>query len=332
MTERVVLVTGATGAVGPSVVRACLAAGYSVRTLSADAADRDVLPQGVDTRVGDVCDSQTVRPAVAGVEVVIHLAALLHQFDSAAGLSRQYQRVNVGGTENVVRAATAERVKRVVLLSSIAVYGPSFGQVIDENAPARPDTPYGQTKLAAEQAVLSASSGGQPIGTVLRAAAVYGSRVKGNYRRLAVAIARRRFVRLGPCLNRRTVVHERDLANAAVLAAVHPAAIGAVFNVSDGHIHTLADIINAIYRAVGRRPPRLCVPLAAARAATTLCENTGRLVGFRPPLTTSLLEKYTEDVAVDATLIQRKLGFAPLVDLEPGWQDTMAALRNARAW
>ena len=332
MTERVALVTGATGAVGPSVVRACQAAGYSVRTLSVDAADHDVLPSGVDARVGDVCDSQTVRSAVAGVELIVHLAALLHQFQNVAGLDREYERVNVGGSENVVRAAIAEGVRRVVSLSTIAVYGPTLGQLVDEDTPAHPDTVYAQTKLAAEQAVLSATSGGKPIGTVLRAAAVYGSRVKGNYRRLALAIARRRFVPLGPGLNRRTVVHDRDLASAAVLAAAHPAAAGAVFNVSDGHVHTLADIIGAIYRALGRRPPRFWVPLVALRAATSLSENTARLVGLHPPITKSLLEKYAEDVAVDATLIQRRLGFVPLVDLESGWQETMAALRNARVW
>ena len=187
MAERLVLVTGATGAVGPAVVRACLAAGYSVRTLSLDAPAGSVLPPGVEMHVGDVCDGQSVRSAVAGVDVVLHLAALLHQFENVAGLDRQFERVNVGGTENVVRAAIAEGVRRVVFFSTIAVYGPSSGRLIDEKTPPRPDTAYGRTKLAAEQAVLSARPGGQPIGTVLRPAAVYGSRVKGNYRRLAEA-------------------------------------------------------------------------------------------------------------------------------------------------
>ncbi len=332
MAERMVLVTGATGAVGPRVVHACQTAGYSVRTLSIDMPDAGVLPPDVEVHVGDVCDTQTVRTAVAGVDVVVHLAALLHQFENPGALGFQYERVNVGGTENVVRAAIAEEVGRVVFLSTIAVYGPSSGQVIDEETPPRPDTPYGQTKLAAEHAVLSAMSGGLPIGTVLRSAAAYGSRVKGNYRRLAVAIARRRFVPLGSGVNRRTLVHDRDLASAVVLALGHPAAAGAVFNVSDGAVHTLAEIVAAIHRAIGRRPPRFHVPLAAARAALGACESTSRMVGFRPPLTRTLLEKYTEDIAVDATRIQRTLGFSPAVELECGWQETMAGLRDTGAW
>jgi UDP-glucose 4-epimerase len=332
MTERTVLVTGATGAVGPQVVRACQAAGYAVRALSVDVPDVGILPPGVDVRVGDVCDGHTVLSAVAGVEVVVHLAALLHQFDTSADLEIQYERVNVGGTENVVHAAIAEGVRRVVLLSTIAVYGPSSRHLIDESMPPHPDTPYGRTKLAAEHAVLEATSRGEPIGTVLRSAAAYGSRVKGNYRRLAVAIGRRRFVPLGPGTNRRTLVHDQDLARAVILACEHPAAAGAVFNVSDGAVHTLAEIITAIHRAIGRRPPRFRVPLAAARAALGVCEGAARMAGVRPPVSRALLEKYSEDVAVDATLIQRVLGFSPEIGLDRGWRETMVALRRAGAW
>jgi UDP-glucose 4-epimerase len=328
MAERVVLVTGATGAVGPRVVRACQAAGYAVRTFSFDAPAADVLPVGVDVRIGDVCDGQAVRSAVAGADVVVHLAALLHQAENMAGLDHRYERVNVGGTENVVRAAVVENVGRLVFLSTIAVYGPSAGRLIDERTPPRPDTAYGWTKLAAERAVLSAAVGGQRIGTVLRAAAAYGSRVKGNYRRLALAIAHGRYVPVGRCLNRRTIVHDRDLADAVVLAAEHPAAAGSLFNVTDGQVHTLAEIVAAIHRAAGRKPRRLYVPLAAARAAAAACERTYRVVGRRPPLTRALLQKYTEDIAVDGSLIQRALGFVPAVGLEAGWQDTMQALRT----
>jgi UDP-glucose 4-epimerase len=326
-----VLVTGATGAIGPRVVRACQAAGYSVRTLSLDPFPGRQLP-GVDVRLGDVTDSHAVGSAVAGAEVVVHLAALLHQFKTAADLDRQYERVNVGGTETVARAAIAADVTRLVFLSTIAVYGPSSAEVVDESTPPRPNTPYGRSKLAAEEVVLAASAGGRRIGTVLRAAAVYGTGVKGNYRRLAIAIGRRRYVPLGPGLNRRTLVNDRDLAHAVVLAAGHSAAGGAVFNVTDGEVHTLADIVAAIHRAISRQPPRLHVPLAAARVAASICESACSMVGRQPPLTRALLEKFTEDTAVRGTLIQRELGFVPTVSLEAGWQETMQALRDAGEW
>lgn len=329
MDEPVVLVTGATGAVGPGVVRAYQAAGYSVRTFSADAPTGDLLPSDVEVRVGDVCDARAVRSAVAGVDVAVHLAALLHQFENVGALTARFERVNIGGTENIVQAATAEGVKRLVFLSTIAVYGPSDGLIMDERTPPRPDTVYAETKLAAEQLVLAARTSGGPIGTVLRAAAVYGPRVRGNYRRLALAIARRRFLRVGSCLNRRTLVYERDLADAIVLAGSHPAAPGAVFNVTDGEVHTLAGIIQAICRALDRRAPRLYVPLAAARSATRVSEAACRMIGLSPPLSLAALDKYAEDVAVDGTRIRRALGFRSSVDLERGWRETMAVLRDS---
>jgi hypothetical protein len=56
------------------------------------------------------------------------------------------------------------------------------------------------------------------------------------------------------------------------------------------------------------------------------------MAGIRPPVTSTVLEKYTEDIAVDGTLIQRALGFAPSVRLDVGWSETMAGLRDAGAW
>jgi UDP-glucose 4-epimerase len=325
-----VVVTGATGAVGPAVVRACLAAGRRVRTFSLDAAPVGLLPAAVEARTGDICDGEAVRSAVAGAQTVVHLAAFLHQFKAAADLDRRFERINVGGTENVMRAATVAGVRRVVFLSTIAVYGPSDGRVIDEHTRPAPDTTYARTKLEAEEIVRSTRSGGESIGTVLRSAAVYGARVKGNYRRLAEAIVRRRFIPLGRGDNRRTLVHDTDVARAAVLAAEHPAAPGRVFNVTDGGIHTLREIIGAIYVALDRKPPRFHVPMRPVLAAAIACEGTCRALGVHPPITRSLLEKYTEDVAVDGTLIAHVLGFEPRVTLEAGWRETVTSLTEVR--
>src|SRR6187401_165392 len=147
MAERLVLVTGATGSVGPRVVRAFLADGSAVRTFSTNRPPQGLLPADVDVRVGDVTDAESVRAAVAGVDIVVHLAALLHQFDRTPDLGKRFERVNVEGTRNVVRAAVDEGVTRLVFVSSIAVYGPST-RVIDESFTPNPDTDYGRTKLA----------------------------------------------------------------------------------------------------------------------------------------------------------------------------------------
>ncbi len=191
-------------------------------------------------------------------------------------------------------------MKRVVLFSTIAVYGPSDGRVLNEMSPTHPDTFYAQTKLSAEQIVLNArGADGQPLGTVLRLGAVYGSRIKGNYERLTHALARHRFIPIGNGLNRRTLVYDKDVGRAAALAVSHPAAAGRVFNVTDGEFHTLNDIILAICQALGRKPPCLSLPIGPVRFAAGIVEDLVRLVSRQAQISRATIEKYTEDIAVD---------------------------------
>jgi len=235
-----ILVTGATGAVGPRVVHVLSAAGYRVRTLSLDQPSKGQWSDDVETRIGDVTDQLAVQSAMRGVDAVVHMAALLHIVNPPPDLQEKYERVNIGGTASVVEGAIKAGVKRVVLFSTIAVYGPSDSCVLDELSPTHPDTFYAQTKCAAEKIVLNArGANGQPLGTVLRLGAVYGSRIKGNYERLTHALASHRFIPIGNGLNRRTLVYDKDVGRAAALAVSHPAAAGRVFNVTDGAFHTL---------------------------------------------------------------------------------------------
>ena len=99
----------------------------------------------------------------------------------------------------------------------------------------------------------------------------------------------------------------------------HPNAAGKVYNVSDGHSHTLKEIINAICQAVGQNPLRFSLPVDPARFIAGLMEDTFRLMGRKSPISRDTIDKYTEDIAVDSQLIQRELGFKPQYDLQSGW-------------
>ena len=323
-----ILITGATGAVGPLVVEAFHAAGYSIRTLSIDPPPVGIWPDDVEARIGDVTDISAVQTAMQGVDSIIHLAALLHIVNPPPALQEKYERINVGGTATVVAAAIQAGVKRVVFFSTIAVYGPSDGRILTEDTPPDPDTFYARTKLDAERIVLDAkgADGGQ-IGTVLRLGAVYGSRIKGNYQRLVQSLARGRFIPVGNGSNRRTLVYDKDVARAAVLALEHPGAAGKIFNVSDGEFHPLNDIISTMCQALGRKPPRLSLPVGPVRFAAGIVEDMARLVGCKSPIVRATIDKYTEDVAVDSRRIQRELGFVPKYDLSAGWKDAVQEMR-----
>jgi UDP-glucose 4-epimerase len=198
-------------------------------------------------------------------------------------------------------------------------------------SPTHPDTFYAQTKCAAEQIVLNArGADGQPLGTVLRLGAVYGSRIKGNYERLTRALAGNRFIPIGNGLNRRTLVYDKDVGRAAALAVSHPAAAGRVFNVTDGGFHSLNKIIESICAALGRKPPRLSLPVGPARTLVGLIEKGSHAIGIKPPVTKAIIDKYTEDIAVDGSLIQKELGFVPQYDLNAGWEETIREMKNQR--
>jgi UDP-glucose 4-epimerase len=198
--------------------------------------------------------------------------------------------------------------------------------------PTHPDTFYAQTKLSAEKIVLNArDADGHPLGTVLRLGAVYGSRIKGNYERLTHAMARNRFIPIGSGLNRRTLIYDRDVAKAALLAVQHPNAAGKVYNVSDGHFHTLKEIIVSICQALGRNPPRLSLPVGPAQFIAGLMEDTFRLVGRKSPIGRETIDKYTEDIAVSGQRIQTELGFKPQYDLRSGWRETVQEMRECGA-
>lgn len=323
------LLTGATGAVGPRLVQTLSAAGNRVRSLSRGAPQAGLLPGDVEVCSGDITNLRTVQSAMQGVDVVMHLAALLHLVDLPPDLRERYQQVNVGGTATVVQAALQEGVKRLVFFSTITVYGGANGRVVTEDTPPQPDTLYGQTKLAAEHIVLQARrSNGQPLGTILRLGPVYGARMKGNYRRLVQALAQSRFIPIGGGYNHRPLIYDRDVARAVVLAAQHPTAAGRVYNVCDGQCYSLNDIITTICGTLGRQPPRFALPVRPVRWAVGLLEDTARLVGYQSPIGRATIEKYIEDLPVDSQRIHTELGFTPQFDLQAGWRETIQEMRR----
>jgi UDP-glucose 4-epimerase len=323
----VVAVTGATGSIGPAVVHRLVADGWEVRAFARRPVPDGLLPDGVKVLLGELADENALRALFEGVSVVHHLAGRAHApatpFDAAA-----FSRDNIDGIRTSVRAARAMNVPRFIYYSSISVYGTTEGgAAADERADIRPVGAYAESKAAAEQ-IVADTVGDTSI--VLRLAAVYGPRLKGNYLRLFRAISRGLYVSVGPGLNRRTVVFVDDVASAAALVSRTTDARHRVFNVTDGHIHNLRDIVGAIALAVGKAPSGLQVPIGPARVAARLLDlaatlRSGSTTG------TALLAKYLEDSAVRGDQIQHELGFRPAVDLIVGWRKVAEAVRRQAA-
>ena len=159
------LVTGGTGFIGSSIVRALLRAGYEVRVLIRNGSDtRNLDGLEIEHVIGDITDPMSLARAMRGCSHVFHAAALYSFWVTIPGL---IERVNVQGTRNVLRAALEAGIERVVYTSSVAALAvPEDGTPVDELTPIDPGKiigAYKRSKYAAEQVALEYVAKGLPV-------------------------------------------------------------------------------------------------------------------------------------------------------------------------
>jgi len=324
-----ILVTGATGALGPSIIWGLYKSGFpSIKVFALDEPKPGILPGDIKLSIGDITNFDDLSRSMENVKAVVHMAALLHISNPTKEQISLYEKINVEGTRNVVRAALKAGVKRIIFFSTISVYGPSNGNIFNEDSTTNPLTPYSKSKLKAEKVVLDAKlSNGQPIGTVLRLAAAYGSRIKGNYLSLLRAIAKGRFVPIGAGENRRTLVYDKDVANAVVAILKAPLTVGKIYNVTDGHIYSMNEIINIMYEALEKKQPNLRIPIGPIRFCAKMVDNITKVILKKPIGFKDKVDKFIEDVAVDGSRIQKDSDFRPKYNLLEGWKEAIAEMK-----
>lgn len=321
------LVTGGTGAVGPALVHLLLEKGYEVRVLARRMPEDDRLPANIDFVQGDITEPEVVKTAVADIDIIFHLAAKLHLNAPSSDLYPEYQRVNVEATKQLVEAAQSSSVQRFVFFSTINIYGETQPpQIFNETESPNPIGLYAQTKYDAEKAALSFHSPtGVASSVILRLASVYGPYMQGNYPRLVKLMRKGWFIPIGRGQNRRTLVFDQDVAQAALLAAETPEALGQTYNITDGTTPTFQEILGAIYTALERPLPPFALPDKPLRLALALFEKASLLLGISSSIGASTLDKLQEDVAVSGLKIQQQLHFRPQYNLQQGWRATIAS-------
>jgi nucleoside-diphosphate-sugar epimerase len=305
-----VLVTGATGDVGRHVTARLLAGGMTVRALCRAAPDG--LPHAVEVARGDVTAPQTLEPAVAGVDAIVHCAAHL-----GAGGRALHCRVNVGGTHALLAAAQRARVGRVVHLSTVAVYGrKGDGQLVcaadgyDPFPELRDD--YAWSKIAAERWVHLYRDHGGLDAVILRPGIVYGGR-----RDFVARIARRGagplLVVLGSPGMLLPLVHVHDVAEAVLRALRTPRTSAEPLDLVGPGMPTQAEYLARWSAARRERVVPLYVPGARLlrRVAGLERVRAVRALAYR-------LAWATQSVRYDGGPLARALGWGPGVDLAHG--------------
>jgi nucleoside-diphosphate-sugar epimerase len=292
-------ISGGAGFLGLHLARRLLADGHSVRTLDVVPLDDPGLERSVQALQRDVRDLSAVRELVDGADVVVHAAAALPIQASREAI----RSVNVGGTENVLRAAQDARVGRVVFISSTAVYGVPEKHPIEEDDPLVGVGWYGESKIDGE--ALCRVAGVET--TIVRPKTFIGPERLGVFEILFDWIREgRRIYILGKGNNRYQLLSVEDLVDAIVRAATTSEAAGTTFNVGATEFGTVREDLGGLIAHAHSSSRLQPVPVRPAEVVLRALE-----LMHVSPLAEWHYKTAHRDSFVDVTRAQRVLGWQP---------------------
>lgn len=330
MPNDLVLVTGATGLIGNAVAKKLAASGSQVRALVRDVERaRPLLPTEVELVRGDVTDPPSIAAAVKGARHVYHAAGMPEQWQRDDAV---FDRVNRDGTVNVLKAALAAGVARVVYTSTMDVFAaPRGGTLVETNIDTEPKpTPYERSKQAADREAEKIREEGLDLVHV-NPGAVYGpSPVHVGLNDFFLKILKREAPLLPP--GGVSVAYVDAVADGHIAAAERGKS-GERYLLADEHVSMarLAEVILERAASGGgtthKSPPLAPVWLVSALAAVSA--PLARTFGFKPLVAPGQLAFLLWDAHVDASKAKRDLGYVP-VPLADGVGRTITFLRAAK--
>ncbi|HVP67688.1 MAG TPA: NAD-dependent epimerase/dehydratase family protein [Anaeromyxobacteraceae bacterium] len=322
------LLTGATGFIGMNLAERLVARGDEVRALVRDPAGAGELVRlGAELARGDVSRPDTLEPAVEGVDAVVHLAGLVK-----AVTRDELFDVNAGGTEALASAAAAAGRLRFVLVSSLAAAGPSRpDRPRTEEDPPRPVSQYGESKLAAEEALRGYA--GALEAAVVRPPLVYGPRDKEMLPALFRMARTGLIVKAGLGEKRYSVIHVHDLCELVVRAAeggrrLERQGSAGIYFADSGAPHTWDELGRAALEALGRRGVVVPVPEAVSWVVAGASSAAARFTGRAAILSLDKMMEIREAAwTCSGDRAHRELGFSPRLGLGEGMRTSVAWFR-----
>ena len=263
------LVTGGAGFIGSHIVCELVRQGQQVTVLDNLSSGKPKNLESVKDKItfiqGDICDFSSVLVACQGIDYVLHLAALSSVAQSMKK-PQETAEINVQGTVNVLEAARQCHAKRVIFLSSAAIYGTRLELPYKEETPADCQSPYALSKLAGEQACKLYTQVYGLETVILRGFNVFGLGQNPNSDYAAVIA---KFMQLAAenkpldidwdGLQSRDFVNVKDVVQANLLAATSGVP-GEIYNVASGHTYTLLELADTIEKISCRKLERVSRP------------------------------------------------------------------------
>jgi len=272
----------------------------------------------VVVRHADLTDRFALEPLVAHADYVVHVAGI-----TKAVRDRDFMTGNVETTRAILKAVGSSRsLRKFCLISSLSAAGPSpTPEPIDESAPPRPITPYGESKLEAER-VCHALSGEIPI-AIIRPPAVYGPRDRDIFH-LFRWVSFGVYPHTGPRDKELSVVHARDLARAIYQVTVNEGSSGETYFVADEKPYRLEAVADLVASVMGKRAAHLRIPRWVAASISAVSQLVVHPLGIPAVLSfDKVKDLYELRWTCNAGKIRRQVGYRSEFSLEEGVRDTI---------
>ena len=316
------LVTGATGFIGPYLIRKLFSLGHTFRCLVRSESNTKVLEDlGAEIIKGDITKPETLVGVADGTDCVLHMATLGHMSNFIATES-MFDKINVKGTVNLMKEASRAGVSRIVCCSSVAAMGICSEVPATEESQCRPHHPYGRSKLRAEKEVLRMVSENSLPATIIRYSMVYGPGDRRDIFKLTRMAKKGLFPRVGNRPKLTPLIHVEDAVRGLLLAA-EKGEPGQIYLITNQQSEPFDKIRKTIQDALGVSRPSLYVPEWAALTMASFSEKVFSFFGKAPPLTKKNIESTLADRVFSIEKAKRELGFDPQIEPEAGLRDTV---------
>jgi nucleoside-diphosphate-sugar epimerase len=320
-----ILVTGGSGFLGRYVVRRFLDRGDFVRVLvrdsHRDAARMGGITNAMDVRaeemVGDLRDQASLAQAVQGMDAVCHCAA--HMQTSSPW--RDFEEVNVRGTEKLLQAAAGGTVNRFLHVSSLGIYGLNGQAAITEESPLDDSKEnrghYTRSKIEAERLVWKYHREHNLPVTVVRPGLLYGPGKSPFVARVCVPITPKLRIALGASQQRLPLAYVEDVAEGIDLALRNSGAIGKAYNIVDDSIHQ-KEYLALLQQAKLSKAHTLLLSPTPLYPLLSLCERLCRWIGVMTPVSRHQFERAMASIEYDTSRARQELGWSPRIGVAEG--------------
>jgi nucleoside-diphosphate-sugar epimerase len=302
-----ILITGVTGFIGSHLLHELEQKNYNISI----ALRKPSHSKNKNIIIGEINNTTCWVNALKNIDVVIHMAARAHILqESVTNPEVEFDRINAQGTINLATQCIETGVKHFIFLSSIGAVTTLSDTIINESSPCNPDTPYGKSKLKAEQVLEKLCQNSNMTYTILRPTLVYGANNPGNMERLLKLTSKGLPLPLGGINNSRSLVYVDNLVDAIITCIEHPSAKNQTFIVSDGEDLSTPELIRRIGKAMGKTPLLLPIPSNLIKMGTKLLgkgEVGDRLLG---------------SLQVDSSKIKKTLNWQPPYTVDEGLKIT----------